>query len=196
MNRWAVVALVAGILPLFPLAIGAGITALVQISRRAQRGTALAVVGLVLAGLWVVGGGVAVLGSVVNSGGSSQGNLGRVADAGSTTVGACLLAPGDQDSIGSVVDCASSHDAEVFAVVSLGEDRSWPGYDPVDQLADSACSAAFPGYVGAGPDKTGYDYGFFDPDQGEWRAGEHRVVCVVLPGSDGDTMEGSARNAG
>ena len=30
-NSWAVVALVTGILPLFPVAIGAGITALVQI---------------------------------------------------------------------------------------------------------------------------------------------------------------------
>ena len=49
-NPWAIVALVTGILGFVPVAIGAGITALVQISRRGQAGKGIAIAAIVVSG--------------------------------------------------------------------------------------------------------------------------------------------------
>jgi hypothetical protein len=194
MNPWAVVALVTGILPLFPVAVAAGITALVQNSRRQLRGTGLAIAGLVLSGCWVLGAGVLALGYFL--GDESDGDLGRVAYAGSTTVGTCLTAPDEEDFIGTPVGCDRRHDAEVYLVRSLAhEDDPWPGYSALKDEADDACYDEFDRYVGQAYEDSDYDYGFFFPDEAEWRSGERRVVCVVLPWM-GDSLRGSARGKG
>jgi hypothetical protein len=195
MNPWAVVALVTGILPLFPVAIVAGITALVQNGRRQLGGTGLAIAGIVLGGCWVVLGGLIALGAVFASTDSAE--LGRVRDAGSTAVGTCLQAPGDSDVAGTLVDCSVRHDAEVYLVRSLaGADDPWPGSDDVETDADDVCNDGFEDYVGESYVDSDYDYGFFDPDESEWREGERRVVCVVLPGGFDDTLTGSVRGGG
>jgi hypothetical protein len=186
--------LVTGILRLFPVAFGAVITAIVQNNRRPLRGAGMAIAGLVLAGCWVVFGGIAAFAFVV--GGSSSGDLGRVALAGSTTVGTCLTAPDDEDFVGTPVSCEVRHDAEIYLVHPVaGADDPWPGYSDLDADADDACYDAFEAYVGDSYDDSDYDYGYFDPDEAEWRNGERRVVCVVLAGLD-DHLTGSVRNGG
>ncbi len=186
-NRWAVVALVTGVLALVPVAVGAGITALVQTRRRDQAGAGLAVAGLAAAAAWTV---IAlVVASALALGGGSDPALGRLADAGTTKVGACLLEPAEQDSVSTLVDCARPHAAEVYLADDL-DARPWPGYDRVDELADDLCFAAFEDYVGESYDSSDYDYGYFLPDQKEWLDGAHRVVCVVLS-PDGAGVRGS-----
>jgi hypothetical protein len=187
------VALVTGIFALVPVAIGAGITALVQIHARRQTGLGMAIGGLVMAVLWtVVGIGVAIAFLIGQS--ATYGALGRVADAGSTSVGSCLGEPGSEDSQATEIECAEEHAAEIYLVEALGE-GAWPGYEGVDVSADEACYDAFEPYVGSSWEWSDLDYGYFLPDQGEWTAGEHRVVCVVLPGTE-DALHGSVQGSG
>lgn len=184
--------LVTGILALFPVAIGAGVTALVQISRRPQGGKGMAIAGLVLGSVWTVLLSLAVIGFLLESGGS--GELGRVAHAGSDRVGACLLEPSSDGSVGTPTDCEKGHDAEIYLVKGLGEQQAWPGYDAVKKQAERACKVSFDDYVGESVDSSDFDYGFFFPDEAEWRDGEHRVICVVLPYID-DQLTGSVKDS-
>jgi hypothetical protein len=189
-SRWAIVALVTGILALVPVSVATGIVALVKIRRNQERGTGLAVAGIALGCVWTVIAGLAVLGVLfVNSIPFGDAALGRVADAGSKVVGACLLAPDDQDSYAAATDCSEPHQAEVFAVGSLG-DGAWPGYDEIDSQADDLCWNSFDAYVGY--DSSSYDYAWFAPDKAEWHDGERRIVCVVVS-RDQDHLTGSVR---
>ncbi|MDQ1641606.1 MAG: hypothetical protein QOJ90_957 [Actinomycetota bacterium] len=191
-NRWAIVALVTGLLPLVPVALGAGITALVQIHRRNQAGMWMAIVGIVGAVVWSVGAVAVAIGFFLSSVLPFEGGgLGRVDAAASTEVGTCLIGPGGELSQATVIDCASDHDGEVYRVLHL-EGLQWPGSDEVDMRADDACYGDFAAYVGRSYDFSDYDYGYFLPDKAEWEAGEHRVVCVVMSGPH-DTRFGSAR---
>jgi hypothetical protein len=200
-NAWSIVALVSGILAVVPVAIGSGIVALVQINRRRQAGKGMAISGLVMASVWAV---VAVLVGVGAAAGMFSGTTpgadspvsltGRVADAGSTTtVGSCLAAPSAIDSIAAGVDCSTPHFAEVYLAQAVpGTD--WPGYDKVNQSADDMCHGAFKGYVGSTYEASSYEYDYYSPDQAEWLAGEHRVVCVVVA-ADQSTLHTSVRNS-
>jgi hypothetical protein len=190
-NAWAIVALVCGIFGLFPVAIGAGITALVQISRRHERGSGQAIVGLVLGGLWMLGLATFV---AFGLGGAFDYREGSVSRVGVTSVGSCVRLPAGGGP-GTPVDCASAHDVEVFGVQPLGNDDDWPGEDAVDDEAYDFCDDGFKPYVGEGYLSSDYDYGYYTPDEREWRAGEHRVVCVILPGFGEDSMRGSARKS-
>jgi hypothetical protein len=191
-NSWAIVALVTGLLPLFPVAIGAGITALVQIGRRREQGTGMAVAGLVLGGLWMLG--IAGIIALALSG-SLDYREGPVSRVGVTTVGSCVSLP-DGEGPGRPVDCASAHDVEVFGVRELGDGDGWPGEGAVDDEAYSFCDSSFKPYTGEGYMSSDYDYGYYTPDEKEWDAGEHRVVCVILPYELEGPLRGSARKGG
>jgi hypothetical protein len=192
-NTWAIVALVSGIFAIVPVAVGAGIAALVQIYRRRQTGVGMAVAGLVLSGLWALVG-IAVAVSFLLSEEVPSSFAGRVADAGSASVGSCLQEPDEQDSVATAIDCAGEHDAEVYLMTELGAE-SWPGYDDVFSDAEDTCYNAFEGYVGRDYDFSDYDFDFYLPDQAEWVAGEHRVICIVIPLTE-ETSSGSARGSG
>ncbi|MCW2542517.1 MAG: hypothetical protein JWM40_69 [Frankiales bacterium] len=183
MNPWAVVALVTGILPLPPVAIAAGGTALFQNGRRPAKGTGLAIAGLALAGIWSLVGVVFAAFTAFSPWVSDP--LGRVGDVGALRVGACLSNPASDASRFAAVSCSSEHDAEVYAVPALAlAGADWLGADEVQTRADDLCYGAFAPYVGEAYDSSDYDYGFFAPDEDEWRRGERRAVCVVLAGYD------------
>lgn len=192
-NTWAIVALVTGIFAIVPVAVGAAIAALVQIYRRRQTGLGMAIAGIVLSVLWtLVGSAVAIAFLIGDEVPNSV--AGRVADAGSASVGGCFRYPDEQDSLVITIDCAQEHDAEFYLLASLDGDE-WPGYDDVFDSADDRCYDAFSEYVGRSYNFSDYDYGFFLPDHGEWVSGEHRVVCVVFPMTE-ETSRGSARGSG
>lgn len=189
-NPWAVVALVTGLLALVPVAVPAGVVALVQTSRRRQAGRGLAVGGLVAAAVWTP---LLVLLAVGLLAGALGTPLGRVAEAGPATVGTCLLLADGPGGGASPVDCAAPHDAEIYLVEVLGG-QTWPGEDEVEHRADEACYQAFGDYVGRSYELSDHDYGYFLPDRAEWAAGEHRAVCVVVP-TDG-VLLGPVRGSG
>lgn len=189
-NAWSVVALVAGLFALVPVAVPAGVVGLIQTGRRRQAGRWLAVGGLVAAGLWtvVIAAVIAVLAV------SWDARLGRVADAGSTAVGDCVSAPDGGSPTWTVADCTGPHDGEVYLVHNLGE-GPWPGDDAVATRADDACYESFDGYVGRSYIASAYDYAWFGPDADEWAAGEQRAVCVVVPYDD-DLLHEPVRGSG
>ena len=195
LNDWAVVALVTGILALVPVAVVAGIVALVQVRRRGQRGKGLAIGGLAVAGVWTLLVAAALIALAMGGAGGEFGDLGRVADAGSVSTGSCLAEPTAGGGLRRPVDCAAPHSAEVYRSADLGLGGTWPGDARVGSRADDLCFQAFPAYVGDSYDNSDYEYGWFAPDEAEWQAGEHRVVCAVLPGSDA-SMKGSVKGAG
>ena len=192
-NPWAVVALVTAVVALVPIAVPAAVVALVQLGRRAGRGAGLAIAALVLSMIWIVFVALAAIGFASGDVTFGEDNLGRIGDAGSTTVGDCLAAPVDEGSFAPRADCNVPHDAEVYAVAPLPA-HDWPGYGNLDGDADDVCRTAFRGYVGAPYLTSEYEYAWFTPDEAEWRSGEHRVVCVVLSGSD-EPLRASVRGS-
>jgi hypothetical protein len=182
---------VTGLLALVPVAVVAGVVALVQTTRRRQAGRGLAVGGLVAAALWTVGGVVA--GILLVTGDWLDGSLGRVEQAGSARVGTCLRTEPAEGDVAEAVACTAEHDGEVYLVEELGT-GAWPGRDDVQTRADDTCYDAFEGYVGQTYVRSAYDYGYYLPDRDEWDAGERRVVCVVVP-FDGP-IDGSVRGSG
>ena len=189
-NAWSVVALVAGLFAVVPVAVPAGIVGLVQIGRRPQPGRWLAVGGLVASGLWTV-----VIAAVITVLAVSwDTRLGRVADAGPAAVGDCLSAPDGGSPTWTASDCTGPHDGEVYLVHDLGE-GPWPGEDAIATRADDACYESFSGYVGRSYVASAYDYAWFGPDADEWAAGEQRAVCIVVPYDD-DVLHEPVRGSG
>jgi hypothetical protein len=193
LSTWALVALITGILPLAPIAVVCGIVGLVKTRGGAVRGRGLAIGGLAAAGAWIVA--VVALGLIGSSlDGTSGGLIGRLGDAGPTTsAGTCLQLPGDEGSLATVAECSQDHDAEIYANVELGPGQ-WPGYDTVAERADEVCHHSFQAYVGTSVDDSDFDYSLFVSDEAEWVAGQHAVICVVVPYFD-DRLSGSVRDS-
>jgi hypothetical protein len=194
-NSWAVVALVTGILPLIPVALGAGITALVQVRRRDERGKGLAVAGLICAGVWTVLLTAFVVAGLNGAFGSES--LGRVREVGSPSVGSCLVKPLARGGTWEASECSGRHDAEVYLARSFPwtPGTTWPGSDYLTRTADGLCLDNYAAYTGESYYTSDHDYGFFVPDEEEWVDGERRVVCAVTPGIL-DELVGSARRPG
>ena len=186
----AIVALILAFL-CFPASIVLAIVALVKIKRSGQDGREMAIAALAVDAVAVV---LTVVVTVLAFNGVFKGfdfseRSWRVADAGSTTVGACTVgnAAGGRD----LVECTNEHDEEIYWVGTLDE-GDFPGESEVGSEGDALCLQHFRSYVGTGYDDSSLDYDFYAPDATEWSYGEHRVVCVIL--TDGATS--SARSSG
>ena len=178
LNPWSVVALVTGILALFPVAIASAITALVQSSRRPYRGQGMAISGLVLGCLWVVLVGLGVLGFVLDSSAPGSGDLSQV---GAVEVGTCLDL--EDDGPAARTSCYGPHDGEVSRVEAVGS-GDYPGADALDLRGDALCYGTFALYTGETWEDSDHDYAVFTPTRQDWAAGRTSTVCVVVSGLD------------
>jgi hypothetical protein len=185
-NGLAIAALVTGIIALIPVAIGLGIAALVQIRRRNDSGTGLAIGGLVAAGIWTLLIGVFVTAGLF--GAFDYNREGDLADVASQEVGTCL-----NESPPAIADCSTPHDLEIFYTDSL-TDSTWPGKGDVDSEADDLCYNEFEDYVGTSYESSDYDYTFYAPSKTEWSSGQRTVVCVITPA--GRSLTGSVKGSG
>lgn len=110
-SGWAVAAFVLGLLSCVPLGLIFGIVGLAQTKGGKRSGRGLAIAGIVLSGLWAVGGIVAaVIGLMVNDALVT----GTTASSPLVRVGQCF----DPD-INTSVSCDQPHSDEVFAVLRL-----------------------------------------------------------------------------
>ncbi|WP_344465461.1 DUF4190 domain-containing protein [Kitasatospora kazusensis] len=188
-NRFAIASLVTGLLCcVWPLALGFGITALIQLRRRGQRGKALAVAGVVLGGLGlcatVVGGVTALL-----LGGSVFGSV-KVS---ALRTGQCFdRAPKLMTDRFLVVPCGQPHFGEVTGTTELFGDH-FPGRDAVSTMAAKLCGtmtvsyAADPWGVPARLRRVHFAAG----DQTAWDRDPHLAVCAFV--DDSARMRGSLR---
>jgi len=212
-NGFAIAALVFGLLSLvlWPLVIFAvifGIIALVQISKRGQRGRGMAITGLAASAV-----GVLVLIGVITYAVTQLPDKTAASQTPAPTVAPTVAAstptpeateeattePTDSDTYvagdclndikgaGTHVSCTTPHDGEVFGVFTL-KNGKWPGSAAVKKQAVAGCDSRLTKYAKS-PSK--YDYLYAFPVQSAW-PDDRRVICVATNPS-GKKLTGSIR---
>lgn len=168
-----------------------GLVALSQIKKTGEGGRGLAVAAVAVSSAFTLLT-AAVIALVVHlalSGDFEDGPVGSISEVGSTEVGTCLRHS-------FVVDCSTAHDEEVSYVSPILLKR-YPSERAIRSLGNGICRDTFRGYVGTSPDGSDDDYDFYAPSRAEWDNGEHRLVCVVVPGSfDGTRFSRSQQGSG
>jgi Septum formation len=187
-DRVAVAALVSGLVPAIPVTLVLGPLALIRVGRSGARGRALAVTGLVLAGLWTVAAAV-VAAAIITRPPPRPVTLPHVF---SLRAGQCLDSGTDGISGVHVISCAQAHDAEVFATFRVAGSR-YPGAAALQQRAREGCGSRLAGYLNPELPATSLAQSFVYPGAGAWSAGERTVVCTVR-GTSGP-LTGSVRAA-
>ncbi|WP_035798291.1 DUF4190 domain-containing protein [Kitasatospora mediocidica] len=172
-NGFAVAALVSALTCfLWPLAIGFGITGLVQIPRRHQRGAGLAVSGLVLSLLGLL----TTVALVVMPGGTLQDLGASRTSASQLTAGQCF----NRASHGvSVIGCDRAHDGEAIGTTVIAGDEYPDKPDREQQVAD-ACGQLANDYSmdnWAVPDAVLVHY--YYPQRADWDSGERTITCFL-----------------
>ncbi|MFJ6560314.1 DUF4190 domain-containing protein [Streptomyces sp. NPDC091412] len=200
LNGFAVTALVTSLVCLAPLGLIFGIVALVQISRKGQRGKGLAIAGI------SVSGAVLLLAALVAGTADfkvwtlpGRDSSGEVTRSGWTTIlslrtGDCFN-PGTEierdkstlnDASVELVPCDTSHRGEAYASFTLSGQRDFPGTDTIAAIAMPRCAKLFLDYsldpVAHGPLQTYYYY----PAEQSWAAGNRTVRCWVAPKGDAE----------
>jgi len=158
--------------------------------RRARRWPrVLLAFGFVVLALAIVGGAVAIVGSVTHGFKKPVKVTYKKAAVFTLKTGDCFDPQGDQSY--TRVSCDSAHVAEVFATFVLSGTK-WPGTTAVASRASSGCATRLTSYLN--PElaislASTYVY----PDSVAWQAGTRTVICEVRAPS-GD-LTGSVRGA-
>jgi hypothetical protein len=154
-----------------------------------RRGHAvLLTVGFVLAALAIVGGAIAIVGSLTHGFKKPVTVTYTKSAIFSLRTGQCIDPHGQS---ASVLPCDTPHDAEVFATFTL-PDSKWPGDSAVQTAASSGCSTRLTAYINpqlAISLASTYVY----PNAVAWQAGTRTVICEVTAASG--QLTGSVRGA-
>jgi Septum formation len=144
--------------------------------RRPRRGwqSALIALGFVVAAAAIVGGAIAIVGSLTHGFKKPVVIHYKKSAVFSLKTGQCIDPNGQT---ATIVSCAAPHDAEVFATFELPGSK-WPGTAAVGTAASSGCSTRLNGYLNpqlAVSLASTYIY----PDSVAWQAGTRTVICEV-----------------
>ncbi|MEY9843856.1 septum formation family protein [Streptacidiphilus sp. MAP5-3] len=184
----AVIALIAGVLALVPVAVVLGIVALFRTQRRGLRGKRLAVVALSFSAAWTALAMIGIIGTAAYVGSQS----GPVE---TFSTGTCFsYSDGVDANSGVDVDaCGKPHDGEIVGVYGLG--GSFPGASASEVQSALGCVrtaaqvVADPGGFGTAARLNVY----FPPSQAAWDSGIRSATCV-LSNADGSALTGDARD--
>jgi hypothetical protein len=147
-----------------------------QALRPARRWTrVLVVLGFVVLAAAIVGGAIAIVGSVTHGFKKPVKVTYKTSAVFSLKTGDCFDPQGAQSY--TLVSCDAPHDAEVFATFAL-TGTSWPGASAVQAKASGGCASRLTGYVNpqlAISLTSTYVY----PDSVAWQAGTRSVICEV-----------------
>ena len=150
--------------------------------------TALIAFGFLVAAVAIVGGAIAIVGSLTHGFKKPVIIHYKKSAIFSLKTGECINPNGQT---ATVVSCAAPHDAEVFATFEL-PGSTWPGTAAVGAAASSGCSTRLSGYLNpqlAISLKSTYVY----PDSVAWQAGTRTVICEVR--ATKGLLTGSVRGA-
>jgi hypothetical protein len=150
---------------------------------------ALLATGFVVLALVIVGGAIAIVGSLTHGFKKPVKVTYKTSPVFSLKTGDCFDPQGAQSY--SLVSCDEPHQAEVFATFAL-TGATWPGASAVQAEASGGCASRLTGYVNpqlAISLTSTYVY----PDSVAWQAGTRTVVCEVRATSG--QLTGSVRGA-
>ena len=120
----------------------------------------------------------------------SQGNVFSLA------VGDCFNNSTTSGEISSVemVDCAESHDNEVYATFEV-PGSTYPGQTAVQLDADNGCYDRFEGYVDRDYESSAFGFSHLTPTSASWDQGDREVVCILFDFTGGK-LTTSAKGTG
>jgi hypothetical protein len=178
---FAVLALIFGIIAFVPLAIVFGIVALVRIPKTREKGKGLAVAGIVLACLWVVGLGLIVALADPDPERDASGQVTTTADVApeKLRVGDCVaeVKEGEVQDV-KIQPCSEPNGGKVYAVFDLPK-GSFPGLDAVQASAEKGCTDRWTQMGEQATDLS--DIFYLHPTEDSWSLGDHSVTCLLAP---------------
>lgn len=189
-DGFAVATLITGIVPLIPLTLVLGVVALIRIARTGARGRALAITGLVLAGLWAIAGAAAAAVFITQHQPVKPVALPRIFQ---LHTGQCLNSSLNGISGVHVLPCSRPHNGEVFGTFQVAGHR-YPGSAALQREASDGCVSRLSSYLNPQLSASSLTQSYVYPDAGAWAAGERTVVCTVH--STAGPLTGSVRAAG
>ncbi|WP_339155451.1 DUF4190 domain-containing protein [Actinomadura luteofluorescens] len=203
-NGLAIAAFVTGLLGcLGVVGLVLGAVALSQISKKGGKGRGLAIAGIVLSCLWIVGG----IAAFALSGDGSSGDAGatpkvtqtkpKEVDAKKMKVGDCINdnsgatstateEPVEVESV-KIVPCAGPHDGEVTAVFRL-KGFVMPPEARLQQLASNGCKLRTQARINRDPAARGIANSYYYPTADSWKSGDRVVTCVAVAAADGKKL--------
>ncbi|WP_165612907.1 DUF4190 domain-containing protein [Mycolicibacterium peregrinum] len=177
-TAWAVAALIFGLIGAAVIGIICGLVALSKTRTGQFGGRTLAIAGLILSGLWIVVGIIAVAAFLLLPDDAEDHFV--------PAVGSCFSAEPDGNfNKSDVIPCDQPHKAEVFAVITIPGDQ-YPG-DSADKYLDR-CSSEFARY--AAEDAAHVEVEALHPSAQTWDEGVRTVKCLAV--SD-DPLTGSVK---
>ena len=149
----------------------------------------LLVLGFVVLAIVIIGGAVAIVGSLTHGFQKPVKVTYKASPVFSLKTGDCFDPQGQQSY--TLVACSTPHQAEVFATFAL-TGTTWPGGAAVQRKASSGCASRLTGYVN--PQLAiSLSSTYVFPDSVAWQAGAKTVICEVRATSG--QLTGSVRGA-
>ncbi|MFC4053919.1 DUF4190 domain-containing protein [Actinomadura syzygii] len=201
----AIAAFVTGLLGCFGIVgLVLGFVALRNISRTGAKGRGLAIAGIVLSCLWLVGG-IAIYAlrgdDSSTTGGKSpttSATKPKTVDAKKMKAGDCInddqgssntTATGEPVEVESVkvVPCDGPHDGEVMAVFKL-PDGGMPTDKTMATVASAQCKRLMAPRINRDPARNGLATSYYYPTADSWRAGDREVTCVAVAATEGKKL--------
>jgi hypothetical protein len=185
-DGFALAGFVLSLLSCVPLGVIFSIVGLSRTGKNsAKSGRGLAIAGLIVSGVWVVLGILAVVAAVMSQ--PQRDSSGRVTDEGSTS--ALSIRPGDcladaglgRTTSVNLVPCTQPHGAQALAAFDVTATR-YPGDVELQRMADEGCStrvqddADLMQRIGDGE----LTVHFYYPDATAFGRGERTVTCLVV----------------
>ena len=170
-SGWAIAALVFGIIGGVLLSVIFGIVALNKTKDGRQGGRGMAIAGLVLSGLWVIGGVVLVVALLF----ISKDHV----IATDLKVGDCITDVPTSTRITTIptIDCKESHGGEVYAVWTM-PDGSYPGQSAIDEWQNK-CPDELQTFSPEAMADDSVGVFVLYPTQETWNQGDRAVTCIA-----------------
>jgi hypothetical protein len=184
-SGFAIASLVLGIIGVILLSVIFGIVALVKIRGNPQlRGRGMAIAGLILSGLWLVG--IIALIAIGVTASPQRSAAGQVTRAGTTSVyslrtGDCLQNPGTRLGILTVrvVPCDQPHNTQVFAVFTVAG-SGYPGTAALQRQAATGCHTRIAGSINRSLITNSMTLQYLYPESQSWADGHRSITCLVV----------------
>ena len=179
-SKLAILALLASVLALVPIAVACAVAALTGIRRTGRRGHGMAMAALFVSAAWVIAAVAVGTVGVLTHGFKKPVTIKYHESAVfKLQEGDCVNMLNGQEV--TVLPCTTAHEAEVFATFTLPA-SAWPGTAAVRQRASSGCESRLTGYIN--PQlaiSLAQSYVF--PNKVAWTAGTRTVICEVRAAS-------------